>query len=470
MANQIEVVADWATAATAAGNYVTKPSADKRAAGWVGGATPDVPPAPHFNWLHRTAYENIGWLIDSVYFSDTARWERTGLTASPSPNFPSGTGTGVRFGLGHNTILNGQQGYEKQFAFYDGADTMMFVANSYTTWANGAATGYVYLSRDAGRTFTFSQPTALSGGNINSIGLNSINGTVFCSFTPKTGGSGGIACLKYSTDYGTTWSSTIFTSTVTDWDMAYFWKEEGRYYVFSSTTDVYISASGSITGTYGGVSMGSLESHVGNGPVSNNRYMMWVRDTGAAKKLYWATLGAATSSISSITLTSSIPALTAIPHRGVAYLPHNDTFVIMGYEGFAVLDGATGNISTAAHWNCFFPTTRPGTGLSLVPSQLWYDAKRELYYYSKWSTDGGRLYACPSLSGDWRELPAYQNFGLDENTKGENIMFKVQKASYVDEYYVSLGAPTGYLDGHTDSAFAYAALNKVLARGFPVVY
>jgi hypothetical protein len=134
MAKQIDILADWATSAASYGNYAIKPSTAKRLAGWTGGATPDVPPAPHINWLHKTAYENVGWLIDNVLFADTARWEQMPLTATGT--FPT-SAANMRFYFG-NTL---DSDFNEGAIAYDGASGFMAIGNAYNVGAIAGAAG-----------------------------------------------------------------------------------------------------------------------------------------------------------------------------------------------------------------------------------------------------------------------------------------------------------------------------------------
>ncbi len=423
MAKQITVLADWATAANAAGNFATKPSLAKRQAGWTGGATPDVPPAPHINWLHKTAYENIGWLIDNVTYAETARFEYLSLTANPAVNFPIG-GT-MRFGFSpYAQGLN----YYQNFVAYDGVSGFMAGGSHYNT-TGPAATGFVFTSQDGGKSYILNANTALSGCSPFSTFYDSINSrfVVACALTSNQ------AAYKYTSDFGRTWSSSMVSPTaVVNHQDSFFWPQAGRYYIVSTSTHTWnYSASSTIGSSFSGNVSQTANDVNRRRPVWNSRYMMWLSapNSGTALALYHVPIASAGfgSFAGMRTLTNSTP-LNMPNNIGQAlfHLPHNDTFVIATTGAFLVLDGATGVPSTVANWTVVVPSTGMPKGNISFPlfEWLYYDTKRSLFYCYE-----SGLFSSPSLAGPWQQLPA-----LEAAPNVGGCFFKVLSSSYITEY------------------------------------
>lgn len=461
MAKQIDILADWATSAASYGNYAIKPSTAKRLAGWTGGATPDVPPAPHVNWLHKTAYENVGWLIDNVLFADTARWEQIGLTASGT--FPT-SAANMRFYFGNPFDVS----FPNSSIAYDGASGFMAMATAYQIGTTvGAATGYIWVSRDCGRSYAFSQPTALSAGSLNGICYDSVNGRFIASFTQKGSGSGGIGVLQYTADYGATWSQTTFSVTsFSGWKAPFFWKQTGRYMVFNATNPIglHTSASGSITGSYTLSNMTAGDLIQGN-PAFNDRYMIFGAQVfpSTPRKLYYSS-SATPGTLSQVTMNST-PLNQINGSVPVFYFEHNNTFVVALSGSFIVLDGATGNPGTAANWTSVVPTFSPA--LSNTPSFMYYDTKRSMYYLNNYNTAGGSgaFWACPTLGGEWKQLPGPIVGGITQNS----VITKVLSSSYLNEFFVSWEA-NSVENNLTAQSLVYTLMANQGRRAFPPLY
>jgi hypothetical protein len=62
---------NWADGASA---DVEEPSESKKALGWVGGSTPDRPPAKFFNWFWNAICHNLEWMKNLPYFYPGRRW------------------------------------------------------------------------------------------------------------------------------------------------------------------------------------------------------------------------------------------------------------------------------------------------------------------------------------------------------------------------------------------------------------
>jgi hypothetical protein len=77
--------------ATGAGADITEPTDSKKDVGWIGGATPDRPPAQHFNWLFNQVYQSLNWMFGLFFFAMFQQWNAAvniGFADSPL----SGTG------------------------------------------------------------------------------------------------------------------------------------------------------------------------------------------------------------------------------------------------------------------------------------------------------------------------------------------------------------------------------------------
>lgn len=455
MAKQIDVLADWATATATYGNTALKPSSAKRQAGWVGGATPDVPPAPHVNWLHKTAYENVAWLIDNAYFSDVARWEYTPLTGT----FPA-TASG-RFQIGY-AVAN-DPGSAGNHIAWDGASAFMVTGSSVAT-APAGATSFVLVSRDVGRSFQLNIPAALSGTRIGGVTYDGINSRFVVMTTVL---SNQHCAVKYTSDYGATWSSTeISGSNVDSMKAISWWKEAGRYVGigFFNNVMVFVSASGSIAGPWTQSTMTASEFYNGNQPVMNNRYFMYSAKVFSTSQavLYYIPLGG--TSVSRV-LCNTTP-LNVLGAVNLHYLPHNNTFVISASGSFIVLDGATGVPSTVAHWTSVVPSavgnSMPGAAAFNAVDWLQWDARRSLFYAHVPSNTGGipsvaGMWTAPSLVGPWRQLPAYPG--------GGNGLIKVLGSNYLNDYFVDVDPLSFIQAGAPD-----ASIQALAKRSFPPLY
>lgn len=463
MAKQIDILADWATSAASYGNYAIKPSTAKRLAGWTGGATPDVPPAPHINWLHKTAYENVGWLIDNVLFADTARWEQMPLTATGT--FPT-SASNMRFYFG-NTL---DSDFNEGAIAYDGASGFMAIGNAYNVGAiAGAATGYVWVSRDAGRSYVFNQPTALSAGALNGITYDSVNGRFFGSFSQKGAGAGSVGIIQYTSDYGATWSQTTFSTTsFSGWKAPFFWKQTGRYMVFNASNPIglHTSASGTITGAYTVSNMTTGDLIQGH-PRFNSRYMIFGAQVfpSTTRKLYYSS-SATPGTLSQVTMNSG-PLNQINGSIQVFYFPHNDTFVVPLSGAFVVLDGVTGNPGTHANWTPFIPTFSPALSLTNAVTWMYYDTKRSMYYLLNYNSAGGTgaFWACPTLGGEWKQLPGPIVGGINQNS----VITKILGSSYLTEYFTAWQGNTSDTSVVLQSQ-VYTLMAGQARRAFPALY
>ena len=350
---------------------------------------------------------------------------------------------------------------------YDGASGFMAFGNAYNVGAiSAAATGYIWVSRDCGRSYTYSQPAALTAGSLNGIAYDSVNGRFFGSFTQKGTGSGGIGVIQYTADYGATWSQTTFSVTsFVGWSAPFFWKQTGRYMVFNSSNPIglHTSASASITGTYTTSNMTTgdlIQGHV----AFNSRYMIFGAQSfpGTTRKLYYSS-SATPGTLSQVT-TNSTPLNQINGSVPVFYFPHNDTFVVALSGSFVVLDGATGNPGTHAHWASVIPTFSPS--LSNPPSWMYYDAKRSMYYMNNYLQAGfGGFWACPTLGGEWKQLPGPVSGGIGP----QSVITKVLSSSYLTEFFVSWEGNSSDLSV-TDPAEVYTLMANQARRSFPPLY
>lgn len=485
MAKQITVLPQWADGAAAT---VTVPPTAKKQQGWVGGPSPEQPPADWANWLYRTAYENLAFIADNIFFGDLGR-------IYPIPNNPAPTAssivnqsyvsqgfTAIHINSGNPTIYGR---LVQQECYAQRGSLGLLVGGNYTgspgsgAAAIAATTAWNFATFNKGQSFQVSMPTALSSVMPVGVVWSAQDGFVVACESRSTYR---LAYLR-STDLVTwTFSHDPVTQT-TGGSCAFFfrWDAVSAYYninLYGSALQQHrvlvgsLSAGSWATFTH---SVSGTNGFVVDGPVTaNNRYMLAAGyESSVANQLHvwyatsasptaWAWAGKFVDSTYVFGGANSTYSTAVSYNKGMFIIKTGAWNGSYNTNKFLILDGTTGNPGTAGHWAS---VTCAG---DMLPPLINYDSKRDIWiaHGTALSGVGGTPFVYVSqggLSGPWRRIniPALSSAYLGNNNTSYGLAFfrvyKTEETSYLAERY------NGFMTSQLAASAAASASGVVLS-------